>query len=74
MSVHEAILIGIIVAVVSTMTGMLLGKRGRVLTSECEERRKSCNAIVCNELGHIKHEQAEMKKDIKELLRRTKVN
>lgn len=71
MSIHDNILIGIIIAAFSTLAGVVIGKTGKVSKEQCEDKRTSCNKFVCAELKHIKDEQKEMKNDIKELLNRT---
>ena len=70
----ETILVGIVVATFSTLGGIAIGKLNRISREECKTKRDSCNAIVCIELSHIKKEQLEMKEDIKELLKRTKIS
>jgi len=72
MTLFEGISIGIIVALFSGILGILIGGAGKVSKETCNNKRNSCNTIVCNELKHIKEEQKEMKLDIKELLKRIK--
>ena len=81
MTMHDAILIGIIVAAFSALAGIAVGKLGKISREECESKRGSCTALICSELKHIKEEQVtvrneqkELKVDIKEILKYVKIS
>jgi hypothetical protein len=72
--VTEAIVGGVLLSALSTVTGIALGGRNKLSKEDfqriCSERQSACTHNMCIELKHIKDEQAEMKRDIKELLKR----
>ena len=70
LTVSETVLGSLIVVFVSGVAGRFLGGKGRVSENECEERRDACSSKMCIILEQIKNEQGEMKKDIKDLLKR----
>lgn len=70
----EYILSGIAVALFAGLLGYIVGDKnkisGKKFDNICKERQASCSTHICSELEHIKEDQKDMKKDIKELLRR----
>ena len=81
MNLHDTIIAGLIIAAFSILGGIVIGTSRKISKEECEARQKSCRAILCNELKHIKDEQQsmktemkEIKADIKELLKRIKIS
>jgi hypothetical protein len=70
----EKVLSGSVIASISALGGFLLGGRNKISKEDfqriCNERQSACTHNMCIELKHIKEEQSEMKKDVKELLKR----
>lgn len=70
----EALVVGVLLSALSTSIGLAIGKSGKLSKEDfqqiCTERQNACAQNMCSELKHIKEEQNEMKKDIKELLKR----
>lgn len=69
-STGETVLGGIVVAVTGMLVGRVLNGKNKVTDDQCKERHEACITNVCIKLDHLKEEQAEMRNDIKELLKR----
>lgn len=73
--VAEAIVYGVLLSALSTVSGIALGGRNKISKEDfqriCVERQASCTASMYLELKHIKEEQTEMRSDVKELLKRS---
>lgn len=42
----EHVLAGILIAVISTLLGFVIGMKGKVAIADCAERRASCIALI----------------------------
>jgi len=78
MTLYETILGGTVIGVVSSALGIFIGGKGKLPKEDfqriCNERQNSCSTHICSEIGHMKESQKEMKVDIKEILKRVKIN
>ena len=69
MTLIESVLGGFAVATLSGVFGIFIGRKGKVDTDLCDERREKCNAHICSELEYIKKDQGKMDKKLDEVLK-----
>ena len=64
MNFFETLLSGILLCFISGYIGKVIGEKGKVAISVCEDHRKGCSALLCQKIDFLSKRVDELRKAV----------